>query len=291
MKKKWNRKRTIKSQWLLLPSVLGILLFYFGPFCSMVWRSFCQNGEGAFCGLDNYIQLFQNGAFQQGAWNTLRFGVCAIFGTLFLSLFFAWGIYRLKKWGDLIQTMHLIPMVLPVTSVAMFWSLYWNKNGICNGIMTKVGRQAVDWLGDAYAIWALIFIFIWKNMGFILLLWLIGMRSVSASVVEAALMDGANGWNLFFRIILPQLRATADTALIFLLLRVGQIFREAYIMEGDYPPEGMYLMEHTFHNWFRNYDFARLSAGACVYAAVIVSITIFLRMSGGERTKKKGRKE
>ena len=90
---------------------------------------------------------------------------------------------------------------------------------------------------------------------------------------------------MFLYIVLPQLKSSMRTAELFLLLRISQIYREAYLLGGNYPPEGMYLLPHIFHNWFRDYKLDKLSAGACVYILGIIMILFLLERGSNDERK------
>lgn len=240
-------------------------------------NSFCMNGEDIFCGIENYKAIYQNEAFRLALKNTVILTIASILIVLFLSLGLSFFLFNLGKTGHIFQILNLFPMTVPVTSVALFWSIMFDKQGIWNGTAAIFGGGKIDWIHSEYAMIILILIFIWKNIGFITLLWMIGLSSIPNQIYEAARVDGAGRFRIFFSIALPNMRQTLYISIIFLMVKAAQIYREAYIIAGDYPAENMYLLQHIFHNWFRSYDFGKLSAGAVIYAIIITFLVLGLR--------------
>ena len=126
-------------------------------------------------------------------------------------------------------------------------------------------------MNDSTAFVILVGSYIWKNLGYHIVLWTAGLTAIPKSLYEAAAVDGASWWKKFRYITLPNLRAVLCTISVLAFLNSFKVFREAYLVAGDYPDESMYLLQHLFNNWFRELSLDKLSA-----AAVVVSVIIFL---------------
>ncbi len=119
--------------------------------------------------------------------------------------------------------------------------------------------------------------FLWKNLGYDILLWMAGLVMIPHSVYEAAMMDGAGKIRCFFSVTLPNLVPSFFVIVVLSLMNAFKIFREAYLVAGDYPHESIYLMQHLYNNWFRELSIDKMSAAAVFHAIVIGVFVIILR--------------
>ena len=127
----------------------------------------------------------------------------------------------------------------------------------------------------------LIFTYIWKNVGYDMVLWLSGITSISPALYESASLDGANSWQRFFKITLPNLIPTLFTVTVLSLLNSFKVFREAYLIAGSYPHESIYLLQHLFNNWFTKLDVDKMCAGAVLMAITVISVIGILQWMWG----------
>ncbi len=265
--------------WLFLaPSLAGLLLFVLFPFADTVRRSFFDPMGGSFVGLENYRSVVANGAFRLAAKNTARFVAVCLPLLLALSLALALLVRAAKRGGRLFKTTYLIPMAVPVASIALLWQALFAQNGLANALLTALGGRPVDFMGTGAAFWVLIFTYLWKNSGYDMILWMAGLDGISESLYEAARVDGASNFQCFRYITLPGLLPTLFMTAVLSLLNTFKVFREAYLVAGSYPQNDIYLLQHLFNNWFADLDLGRLSAAAVLVAAVLLAaILLFQR--------------
>lgn len=268
-----KRKKT--AWFFLLPSLLGTGIFVVIPFADVVRRSFTEAFSGKFVGIRNYQGVFGNEAFHLAMGNTLRFLIICIPLLILFSLLLALAIEQMNRHKRIFQASFLIPMAVPVASVVLFWKLAFDRNGYMDGIVGKLGIASVDWMNQGTAFGVLVFSYLWKNMGYFIVLWLAGLGSIPKAYYEAARVDGANGWKCFFYITLPQLIPTFFMVVILAFVNSFKVFREAYLIAGDYPHKSIYLLQHLFNNWFVSLDIQKMST-----AAVILAIGISLFIGG-----------
>jgi len=258
----------------LLPSLTGVLIFVLLPFADVIRRSFTGMPDHQWAGLDNYINVFQNEAFQLAVGNTLRFlAVCMpllILSSLAISVYLS-GQTRI---GQFLKNAYLVPMAIPVASVVILWKVLFHKQGLLSGLLSMIGLAPVDWMNSKYAFWVLVFSYVWKNIGYNIVLWMAGLSSIPTSIYEAARVDGAGEWKLFTRITLPNLFKVFYTIVILSLLNSFKVFREAYLVAGNYPDQSMYLVQHLFQNWYRELSLDKLSAAAVVIALGITMLVL-----------------
>ena len=265
--------------WLFLaPSLAGLLLFVLFPFADTVRRSFFDPMGGSFVGLENYRSVVANGAFRLAAKNTARFIAVCLPLLLALSLALALLVRAARGGGRLFKTTYLIPMAVPVASIALLWQALFAQNGLANALLTALGGRSVDFMGTGAAFWVLIFTYLWKNSGYDMILWMAGLDGISESLYEAARVDGASNFQCFRYITLPGLLPTLFMTAVLSLLNTFKVFREAYLVAGSYPQNDIYLLQHLFNNWFADLDLGRLSAAAVLVAAVLLAaILLFQR--------------
>lgn len=272
-----TRPRNGVSILFLLPSLIGVGVFVLVPFADVLRRSFFSAMGGNFAGLANYATVFQNQAFQIAIRSTARFLVTCIPLLLALSLVVATILYALPTLSGFLKTSFLMPMAIPVASIVFVWQALFSGHGLVNGALTGQGLAAQPFMDSGQAFWVLVGSYIWKNLGYDTVLWMAGLASISESLYEAARVDGAGPIRIFFRITLPLLLPTLYTILVLSLINAFKVFREAYLVAGEYPHESIYQLQHLFNNWFRNLDMDKLAAAAVIVALAILGLILLLR--------------
>ena len=261
----------------VLPSLLGVLFFLVIPFVDVVRRSFLEAVSGAWAGFANYRTIFSNTAFRLAAGNTLRFELVCIPLLLILSLLAALLLNSLQSHIQFYKSCFLIPMAIPVASAVLLWKVLFHERGLLSGLLHLFHLPGEDWMHTPWAFWILIASYLWKNLGYDLVLWLAGLSGISPSFYEAARVDGAGRWQCFWYITLPNLLPSLFTISVLSVLNSFKVFREAYLIAGDYPHESMYLLQHLFNNWYRDLSMDKMAAGAVVHAGVIFLMVLALK--------------
>ncbi len=265
----------------LLPSLIGVMVFIFIPFIDVIRRSFFGAMSGEFVGLKNYATIFQNDAFKLAGGNTLKFTLICIPLLVIASLGLALLINAIGKKAQLFKMTFLLPMAIPVASVVLLWQVLFHQNGLLSRGIIALGGQRVDWMKTDWAFWILVASYLWRNIGYDMVLWLAGLSTISPAIYEAARVDGANSWQQFTKITIPQLLPTLFTIVVLSLLNSFKVFREAYLIAGDYPHDSMYMLQHLFNNWFVSLDIDQLSAAATIVAGIILILILVLQKTWG----------
>lgn len=265
----------------LLPSLAGVMIFVLIPFLDAFRRSFFTAMSGQFVGLQNYVNVFHTKAFRAAVSNTARFmGIC-IPALILLSLFVAVTINQSHRPTEIYKTTFLLPMAIPVASVVLLWKVLFHKYGLINAGLSSQGIAPIDFMNTDWAFWILIISYLWKNLGYDMILWLAGLANIPKSQYEAAQVDGANGLQCFLNITMPNMIPTLFTITVLSFLNSFKVFREAYLIGGDYPHPSMYLLQHLFNNWFADLDLDRLCAAAVLVAGVILFFILLLQKTWG----------
>lgn len=266
----------------VLPSFLGVAIFVLIPFIDVIKRSFQEAMSNKFVNIRNYTNIFTNQAFILAVYNTIRFIIVCIPLLVIFSLLLAVLVNSIKIKGSLFKTTFLIPMAIPVASVVLIWKVVFFQNGLLSNLVELMGYQRVDWLKTDWAFWILVISYIWRNIGYDMILWLAGLSNISPALYEAASIDGAGVLQKFFRITIPNLIPTLFTIVVLSLLNSFKVFREAYLIAGDRPHSSMYMLQHLFNNWFVTLDIDKLCAGATVVAIVILIFILLLQKIWGK---------
>ncbi len=279
-----KQKQARKGILFILPSFVGVCVFWFIPYVDVIRRSFFGTVSGKFTGIQNYQNLFSNQAFLLAGKNTVRFfGVCIPL-LVGLSLLLAVCLNSLKEKGkQLLKTAFLLPMAIPVATVVLLWKALFNGHGFLNHILSFFSIKGTDWLNTDASFAVLVISYIWRNLGYDVVLWLAGLMAIPQSLYEAAKTDGAGAWKCFTRITVPNLLPSLFTIVVLSLLNGFKVFREAYLVAGDYPQEKMYLLQHVFNNWYRDLAIDKMSAGAVVTGAVSMILIHLLQKAWGRK--------
>lgn len=271
------KKRQRKGYLFLLPSLTGVMLFWVIPYIDVIRRSFFSAVTEEFTGVQNYRTIFNNQAFLLACKNTLRFfGVCIPI-LVGLSLFAAVLLTRQKHFAHLIKSMFLLPMAIPVASVVLLWKVLFHSQGLLNHLLERLSQGGVDWMNTGASFAVLVVSYLWRNLGYDIVLWAAGLGAIPKSLYEAARVDGAGEWRCFRDITLPNLLPSLFTIVVLSLLNAFKVFREAYLVAGDYPQEDMYLLQHLFNNWYRELSMDKMAAAAVVTGAVILALILVLQ--------------
>lgn len=276
------KKGSWKGLLFVLPSLTGVSLFWLIPSMDVVRRSFFGAVSGEFTGLKNYVTVFENRAFRLAAMNTLRFFLVCIPLLVGLSLLIAVVLTRQKKMLQLLKSAFLLPMAIPVASVVLLWKLLFHKKGILNGILACLSLPALDWMNTDASFYVLVASYLWRNLGYDMILWMAGLAAIPGALYEAARVDGAGEWKCFWSITLPNLLPSFFTITVLSFLNAFKVFREAYLVAGDYPQEKMYLLQHLFNNWYRELSLDKMSAAAVVTGTVILVLILLLWKTWGK---------
>lgn len=267
---KRKRQEERRAYLFLMPSLLGVGIFVLLPFLDAVYRSMKDTMGKNFVGMKNYSTVIQNEAFLLAAKNTGRFLFVCIPLLLVTSLALSVVIYGQKKYQGFFKTTFLIPMAIPVAAVVLLWKIIFHKNGLLNSFLTLTGNNAILWMNSGYAFYVLIFSYIWKNMGYNMVLWLAGLSGISGTLYEAASLDGAKRYQKFRYITFPLLLPSVFMISVLSLVNSFKVFREAYLIAGNYPDKSIYMIQHLFNNWFVNLEISKMCAAAVLFVILIL---------------------
>ena len=277
MRNKTQSGRLARKAYLfLLPRLAGTAVFVLLPYVDVVRRSFFEAAGGRFVAMQNYVTVVGNSAFRLASFNTLRFLVICVPLLVLVSLFCSMLIAGLKEEGTVFKTSLLVPLAIPVASIVLLWKLFFHPQGMVNQITALFGMAGVDWINGDTAFGVLVFTYVWKNLGYDVVLWVAGLAAISDELYEAARVDGAGIVARFFYVTLPGLSKTAFLVVSLSVFNSFKVFREAYLIAGEYPHESIYMLQHLFNHWFVTLDIQKMSA-ASVLLLLVVALPVITK--------------
>lgn len=267
------RRERMVSLAFVSPSLLGILVFFVLPFFVVIYYAFVNNPVlHEFVGFDNFRNLFQNASFRLAAKNTAIFSLVAVPSAVIGSLLLACMLSQKIPLRSQIRTFMLSPLMVPVASIVLIWQVIFSNNGALNDFLAHFGVDKIDWMKSEFNRYVVILLFLWKNIGYDMILFLAALSNVPVDIQEMAMLEGAGSMRIFFQIKLRYIFPTILFVTILSLINSMKIFREVYLLTGKYPYDGLYLLQHFMNNTFESMDYQKLSAAALVMAAVMVII-------------------
>ena len=282
MRKKWQqlderKKDRLRDLAFLSPSLLGVAVFFIVPFFVVVYYSMINNPiQHKFVFLHNFVALFKNSAFVTAAGNTAVFSLIAVPLAVVLSFLLAQMLECRIPIKSQFRTFFLSPMMVPVASVVLIWQVIFSNNGTLNDLLMHFGVDKIDWLKSQYAQVVVVTLFLWKNLGYNMILFMAALNNIPKELIEVADMDGATPWFKFRNITVRYLSPTILFVTILSLINSFKVFREVYLLTGEYPVESLYMLQHFMNNTFKALDYQKLSAAAVLMALVMVVIIALL---------------
>ncbi|MDR2042880.1 MAG: sugar ABC transporter permease [Clostridium sp.] len=256
-------------------SLGGFALFYLLPFVVSAVYAFTENPVRLrFAGLRNFEDLARNPFFLLGLKNTVLLMAYAIPLSLGAALLLALALKRLGRAGSLLCAVFLIPLVLPSAATVQFWLKIFAKTGVLNGFLHRFGIAGLPWLADGYIRGVMVFLYLWKYLGYNAVLFLAGLYAIPEVYYDCARVFGAGPWQKFRRVTLVYLTPTFFLVFLMSFVNSFKIFREIYLMMGSYPPESVYLLQHFVNNTLLSLHYHKLVSAVYVLTLLIVAVVV-----------------
>jgi len=256
----------------ITPSLFGVAMFFIIPFVMSLGYA-ATDARGNFVGLSNFAGLFGNESFRLATVNTVKFMVVAIPLNIIIPLFIACLLFHMigNVW---LKMIFMSPLVIPSACVAFFFqSLFMS-----NGLLSRILGENIDWLQTEYSFVIVVGVYIWKNMGFNLVLALAGLANIPKDYYEWAAVEGMGKWRMFYKITIVYLIPALFIMFVMSFINSFKIFREIYMLAGSYPNEKIYMLQHYMNNQFSRLNYQNLTTSAFVMTFVITAfmITFFI---------------
>ncbi|MCQ2080017.1 MAG: sugar ABC transporter permease [Lachnospiraceae bacterium] len=276
--KNYMDKKDAKSKrvsWLFLfPSLTGVMLFFLVPYFIIIFYSFIMNPptDYSFVGFKNYFTVFNNAAFRTASLNTIKFTFLAVPLAVVIPLLLALLLDIKIPFKSQFRTAFLTPLMVPVASVVLVWQVIFHYNGLGNEILNSLNIDSVDWFNSEQALFVIVVLFLWKNIGYNMILFMAALGSVPRDLLEVAYLENASGWNIFWNIKFRYMTSTLLFVTIMSIINSFKVFREIFLLKGAHPTSYMYMLQTYMNNKFDALDHHLLSAAAIVMSIVMIII-------------------
>lgn len=278
----------------LLPGLLLLLVFYIIPFIggagySVLERTYnpdIGHSQMRFIGLDNYKKLWNNQMFLLGLKNTLELSVICAPMLWVLSLLLAVVMEENMRGAAFFRSSALLPYLLPSSAMLLIWLVVFDFGGPINRIAEIMGMDRIMWLESAFLRVPIIMMFLWKNLGFCIVIFSASLQTIPRSLYEYAMIEGAGFATRTFRITLPLVMPSAFLVFVFAWINAFKIFKEVYFIGGAYPDYSVYTLQNFMNNMFSKLDYQYVTTAAYSFAlivAVLFAVLFFIqrRISDG----------
>lgn len=252
--------------------IAGFIFFYIVPFLNSVIMTFFSGITGEFEGMRNYINVFSGASFKLAAANTFKFIVVAVPLNMVLAFFIALSLQKLIGKNRIFRALFVLPLVVPALSVAIAFELIFNQGGIVNTLM----GQNINFLNSQYSFVLLVIVYIWKSIGYNLILFMASLNMIPQSLLEAARLDGAKNLRMTISIRIPLIVPTVKFAFIMSIINVFKSFRESYEIFGAAPHNSIYMLQHYINNNINNMDYVQITIASITIVLVMLLIVIWL---------------
>ena len=278
-----KRKRNINTPYgallMLLPFLIGFLGLYVIPFVISIAYTFTSGVafRGRFVGLANYKAVFSSAAFQLAIKNTARFLVISIPLIIVLSFLIANSLFKSFKGSAFFRSVFLYPFVVPIGAIVMFIRVFFEEKGVINSLLETLGfTSRGSWLFSDNAFWVLVFMYVWKNCGYNVVLFLAGFNYIPKEIYEDARVNGANSFQVMRYVSIPMMRNSFFFVFVISIVNIFKSFREAYLIGGSLPHESIYMIQHFMTNNFTNLNYQRLTIASFALFSVMFGIIFLL---------------
>ncbi len=266
---------------LLAPSLLLLAGFTYLPILRVVWDSLHDRVPGGtrslFVGIGNYAGLFSDQAFLKAVVNNLIYAVGTVPISMVLALLFALALQRSTRVNSMLRALLLFPSMVPLVAAAsLFFFIFLPGVGLFDYYLGKIGVRGANWLGDPdVALWSLIGITVWKNAGYYMLFYLAGLQTLPGDVLEAATIDGANGWQRLRHVIVPLLAPTTAFVLVIALINVlTQVDHVIVLTKGGPSNSTKLVLYYIFEQAHENFAAGKAAAASVLSVAFLLAMSV-----------------
>ncbi len=274
-----------KSLWLfLLPGLMGLMVFHLVPFIGGIYFSLTDGTiNNNLVWFENYQRVWANKAFQQGLKNSLELSLLSTPIIFLFSFILAIMLKSLRTRSLPYRNILLMPYLVPSSALLIIWMVLFDYGGIVNRLLTAVGIERVMWLESGALRVPIILLYVWKNVGFSVVIFSAALQSVPDEYYEFAMLEGAGPIRQARSITLPLILPTAFLVLVLAWVNAFKIFKEVYFIGGAYPRDEVYTLQHFMNNRFSKLEYQDVTAAAYSFALIVMVFFALLYLSRGVR--------
>ncbi|MBG0786503.1 MAG: sugar ABC transporter permease [Anaerolineaceae bacterium] len=295
------RRKESRLAWLFsTPAIILLIVFLIIPFVWAIWMSFTNmrlipnpNVPTKFIGLENYIRLLTDDVFHKGLLNNFYFVLVVVPIQTSFALGLAMLINQELKGMNLFRTVYFSPVVTSMTVVSIVWTLLYNPDeGLINAFLQAISFGKLgpyNWLTNTKLVFpAIMLMSIWQGVGFQMVIFLAGLQEIPSSLYEAAEVDGANAWQKFINITIPQLRNTLIFVIISTTILAFRLFDQVKVMTNGGPSNAsMTTMLYAIETGWGRLKIGYASAVTVVFFLIVLLVSMAQRVLTREKGAKK----
>lgn len=267
----FTRKKSVLL--FLLPGLAFMLAFYVVPLVGGIGYSLADGSyKNAFVGMENYRTLWQNTMFLTGLRNTMELSfICAPLLWV-LSFLLAAALSSLAPRGGFFRSSALLPYLAPSSAILLIWLVLFDYGGPVNRLFEALGLERMMWLESSALRYPIVLMFLWKNLGFCVIIFLAALQAIPKALYEYADLDGAGFLKKALLITLPQITPSAFLVFVLAWINAFKIFKEVYFIAGAYPDYSVYTLQNYMNNMFERMNYQMVTAAAYSFAVIVMAI-------------------
>lgn len=282
-----RRRETLAAALFIAPDLIGLIIFVLLPIAFAVYVSFFDWNLIApmkYVGLENYVRMIGDLAWWQSLGRTLQFALIYVPVLFAVSLLLAVGFTKLVgRSSAVMRSAYLLPFAVTSVIASTLWMFLYNeKSGYLNALLNLLGIPDQQFIGSPdQAMVSIVVVVLWINLGYTSLLFFSAIKEIPASITEAARLDGASGWQTFWRITLPLIRPTAIFVIITSTIAAFQVLDIILVMTKGGPADAtqvgvLYIYQRSFERLEMGYGSA---LSVVMFLILLVISLVQLRLS------------
>ena len=288
MKKAVGKKSERTAAYIfVLPAVILLAAFLIYPALQTVRYAFTNYNimrpdRITFCGLDNFIEIFQDKDFWKAFTNTLYFTVLVVPFQTVLALALALLISSRRKGVSIFRPAYFSPQVTSMVVVAILWRIMYNSNpesGLLNALLVKLGFEPSGFLNDPdTAMNSIIFMSAWQGAGYQMMIFLAGLQGIPRDQYEAASIDGAGKLKSFLYVTLPGLKNVIKYVVMITVIQAMKLFTQPYVMTKGGPQNSTRTMVYyVYEQGLQKRNFGYACAVAAIFFVIVVILSLGMK--------------
>ncbi len=254
----------------LLPGLTGVLLFYVAPFLGGAYYSFTDgSAQGRFVGLTNYAAVLGNRMFRLGLKNSFILSLLCAPTVWLMGFVTAELLHKIKSGARTLRGMILMPYIMPSSAIVLIWLLLFDFGGPINRLNAFLGLERIDFLSGQALRLPVVLLFIWKNLGFAVIVFLSAMQAIPRAYYEFATLEGAGFLRQLRSITLPSVLPTCFLVFILEWINAFKIFKEVYFIGGAYPDFEVYTLQNYMNNMYGSLNYQNVTTAAYTFTLML----------------------
>lgn len=281
-------KDTLVAYAFMAPALIILIVFVFYPIVYSIPLAFYDYsimGDAKFIGMDNFVRLFADGDFWIALKNSCLFVIVVPILQL-LSIAIAMLMNQKLKGTTFFRVLFYTPVVTSMVAVSIIWKYIFDPDGIINALLMQwhLISSPIQFLFDTnLALPTLMAVTIWQGLGYYMMLYLAGLQSVPEELPEAATIDGANGWQCFWKIRLPLLQPYIWFCSLISVIAALGVFDVVFTMTDGGPDKSTYVINYySYRQAFMNFDFG-YSAAIGLVLGIVTTIFSIVQFTSGKK--------